>query len=220
MNKPTLLYTAGSYGALLLRILNQDSPMVSQAYHTYEFDTPNTEPNRPDHHLLKEADVKGKVIKITYADKDVNLINRNKWQKVDGHLEVQAMNTFPNHPHREIYTMAIHVINLLADNHFKTVDRSDTIEFKFANFIQPIESWRMSFKEIFDRLGIEFNDNTIKDHFYAFQEGQKEILEQHRQNNDDVSLSYMVGKQYFATYGNDINQNYFDAIFDKVRRTQ
>ena len=215
-----MLYTAGSYGALLLRILNQNSPIISQAYHSYGFDTPNTEPNRPDHHLLKEGDIKGQVIKITYTNDDVNLINRNKWQKVDGHLEEQAIKTFPNHPHREIYTMAIHVINLIADNHFKTLDRSDTIEFKFSNFLQPIEDWCMHFKEIFDKLGIEYNEKTIKDYFNAFQDGQKDILEQHKQKNDDVFLSYMVGKDYFATYGNDINQNYFDGVFDKIRRTQ
>ena len=218
MNKPTLLYTAGSYGALLLRILNQAPPIVSQAYHTHAFTPLNTEPNRQDHHLIREADINGQVIKITYTNEDVKLINRNKWQKVDGHLKEQSMKTFPNHPHREIYTMAIHVINLLGDNHFKTVNRSDTIEFKFSNFLQPINGWCTHFKEIFDRLRIKYNEKTIKDYFKAFQEGQKDILNQHKQNNDDIFLSYMLGKEYFALYSNNYNQNYFDIVFEKIRR--
>ena len=219
MDKPTLLYTAGSYGALLLRMLNGSQPLKSESYHEIPFMARNTEPNREDHHLLKDEDIDGPVIKITYTDNDVSLINRNKWQKVKGHLREQAEQSFPNHPNREIYTMAIHVCNLLGDNHFKKISRPDTIEFKFSNFLHAENEWCACFKELFNKLGIEYNQNLIKKHFNSFLEGQKSIREQHKKNNDDISVSYIVGKEYFSLYNNNYNQIHFDNIFDKIRRT-
>ena len=119
-NKPTLLYSAGCYGAFCLQMLNLNRIIPSQSYHDQAVDCQYTQDNRPDHHLVSEKDIESPIIKITYIDDDVDLINRNKWTKVENHLKEQALATFPNNKNKELYTMAIHKCNLLhEDNQFK-----------------------------------------------------------------------------------------------------
>ena len=83
MDKPTVLYTAGSYGAFLNNVLNEQNVTANESYHTVNYNRKetNTTPNFTKHHVLKEDDIDGPVIKITYSDGNIAMINRNKWTK-------------------------------------------------------------------------------------------------------------------------------------------
>tara|TARA_Y100000592_G_scaffold86830_1_gene140610 strand:- start:27 stop:695 length:669 start_codon:yes stop_codon:yes gene_type:complete len=218
MPKPTILYSAGTYGALLLRILNNANPTVSESYHLHSdyFECKYTMPNREDHHLISEHAIEGDVVKITFTEDDVDLINRNKWTKVVEHLKTQAEKTFPNNPNRNLYTMAIHVCNLLADKQFKQAEKDDTQIFKFEHFLGCIGTWKNKFNHLFEHYQIPFDVSLIEKHYDCFQKGQENILEKNKKQNDDIHQSYILGKEYFKLYQN--NFDYSESRFEKLRR--
>jgi hypothetical protein len=84
--KPTLLYSAGCYGAFCLQMLNLNEIIANESYHNQPTDYQYTQPNRPDHHLIKEEEIdcliEKEVTKYTYAlDEQLKLINREEFFK-------------------------------------------------------------------------------------------------------------------------------------------
>lgn len=215
MDKPTLLYTAGSYGAFLLFVLNQNEITVGESYHNKAIVYRNTNENIDNHHLIDENVVGHKVIKITYQDNDISLINRNKWHKVTGHLESQASATFPNNPNKELYTMAIHVCNLLdKNNHFRAMQNNQNIEFKFEWFLQDFDSWVSTFGKTFQKMQVAMDLNLLRSQFDAFNQSQRAILQAEQNANDLISRSYSLAKKYFSKYNNQYSELYFNEIFE------
>ena len=212
VSKPTLLYTAGSYGGLLSRIINNAPPLIAETYHSKNLDLQYTLPTRNDHHLVSENDIEGRVIKITYDNNDISLINRNKWHKVKDHLLEQSNRSYPNNPNKEIYTMAIHVCDLLGATLFKSIEKKETIEFKFKFFTQDLSAWKYQFGKIHNTLRIPFNNLTIAEHYDCFQKGQEIILNKHRDDNDDIAKSYKLGKKYYSVHHNHYNEDYFNQL--------
>jgi hypothetical protein len=213
--KPHLLFTAGSYGHLLLRILNHVPPLVAENYHETKYEVKYTKTIMGDHHLRNENSLENPVIKITYRDQDVNLINRNKWTKVRNHLEEQSNKTYPDSPNRQIYTMAIHVCELLGPNHFKKILNDSTIEFKFSYFHESLEVWRYQFNRLYDIFKIPKNDLLVSQYYDNFLEGQSSILEKHKEDNDDIAESFRLGKEYYRLYNNDYSLIRFDSLYKK-----
>jgi hypothetical protein len=143
-------------------MLNLNKIIASESYHTEPTEYLYTQPNRSDHHLVREEDIDSAVIKITYTDQDVDLINRNKWTKVTGHLKEQAIATFPNNKNKELYTMAIHKCNLLDnDNQFKKIIKKDTIEIKFNWFLGDLNVWLSVFKDVFKSVSKSSMQSSI-----------------------------------------------------------
>jgi len=215
--KPTLLYSAGCYGAFCLQMLNLNEIIANKSYHNQSTDYQYTQPNRPDHHLIKEEDIDYPIIKITYTDEDVDLINRNKWTKVENHLKEQAIATFPNNKNKELYTMAIHKCNLLNnDNQFKKVIKEDTLEIKFNWFLGDLDIWLLKFYKVFETLKIPTNKEHLQKCFNVFNKSQELILKAHRQKNDLIEESNKLATIYFQKYKNEYSEFYFDKIFNNI----
>ena len=121
--KTTLLYEAGCYGEFVFRMLNLQEMEAKDRYTATDFTPTFTNKYLGSHHLTEEADIEGHVTKITYSDKHVNLINRNKWTKLKGHLEEQANKTFPNVSNSRLYTIAVNMCNLLSNSSFKQMQK-------------------------------------------------------------------------------------------------
>jgi hypothetical protein len=199
--KPTLLYSAGCYGAFCLQMLNLNEIMPSHSYHNQLTDYRYTQTNRPDHHLINEKDIDSLVIKITYTDDDVDLINRNKWTKVENHLKEQALVTFPNNKNNELYTMAIHKCNLLdKDNQFKKIIRKDTVEIRFSWLFYDLENWLLEFYNIFERLQIPVRHVYLKNCYDIFHMSQAPILKAHQEKNDLIEQSNQLANIYFQKH--------------------
>ena len=216
--KPTILYTAGSYGGLLVRIINNAPPLIAETYHLENWNLQYTLPARRvfvgnDHHLVFENKIEGPIIKITYDNDDISLINRNKWHKIKNHLLEQANKTYPNNPNKKIYTMSIHVCDLLGSTLFKSIEKKETSEFKFKFFTQNLSVWKYQFGKLHDTLGIPLNNLALAEHYDCFQKGQEIILKKHRDDNDDIAKSYKLGKKYYSIHHNKYNEDYFNQLF-------
>jgi hypothetical protein len=215
--KPTLLYSAGCYGAFCLQMLNLNKIVANNSYHNQPIDYQYTQHNRPDHHLIKEEEIDCPIIKITYTDEDVDLINRNKWTKVENHLKEQAIATFPNNKNKELYTMAIHKCNLLNnDNQFKKVIKEDTLEIKFNWFLEDFDIWLLKFYKVFETLKIPTNKESLQKYFHVFNKSQEFILKAHKQKNDLIEESNKLATIYFQKYKNEYSEFYFDKIFNTI----
>ena len=213
--KPTLLYSAGCYGAFCLQMLNLNEIVSAEFYHDQPIDYRYTQNNRPDHHLVGEENIESPIIKITYTDDDIDLINRNKWTKVENHLKEQALATFPNNKNKELYTMAIHKCNLLdKDNQFKKIIKKDTVEIKFNWFLHDLEGWLLVFYNVFERLQIPAKHEYLKNCYAVFHAGQKSILKAHQEKDDLIEQSNQLAEIYFKKHGNEYSEFYFDQIFN------
>ena len=212
MIRTNLLYPAGCYGEFFFRMLNLKETTESLSY-SANFNPINTEEYNGNHHIMSEKDINGHVTKITYTDDDIDLINRNKWTKVQGHLDEQSIKTFPNNSNRNLYTMAIYKCDLLdKTNHFKSIEKNSNLEVKFKWFLQSMEQWLINFGNIFKVLSIQINENKIKEYYNIFTRSQQEILEQHSQSNDLIAKSNQLGKMYFDRHGNEYNELHFDKL--------
>ena len=218
MKKPWPLFTAGSYGHLLTRILNHVPPLLAENYHETIYDVKYTKKVSAYHHLVDETTIKGPVVKIIYEDDDVGLINRNKWTKVRNHLQQQSEKTFPNSPNKEIYTMAINVCNLLGPNHFKEILDNKTIGFKFSYFLDSIEVWHQQFNILFDAFEIPRNNLLVTQYYNNFQKSQSSIMEKHLADNDDIAESFRLGKNFYNLYGknNGYSLSKFDDLYENL----
>jgi len=215
--KPTLLYSAGCYGGFCLQMLNLNKIIANESYHTETTEYLYTQPNRSDHHLVREDDIDSVVIKITYTDQDVDLINRNKWTKVTGHLKEQAIATFTNNKNKELYTMAIHKCNLLDnDNQFKKIIKRDTIEIKFNWFLGDLNVWLSVFGDVFKKLKIPTSDQYLQNCFEIFNKSQEPIFRAHKEKNDLIEESNKLATIYFKKYKNEYSEFYFDQIFNNI----
>jgi hypothetical protein len=215
-DKPYILFTAGSYGHLLTRIINHVPPLVAENYHETEYGTKYTNICMDDHHLVDETTIDGPVIKITYEDNDVSLINRNKWTKVRGHLQEQSEKTYPKSPNKQIYTMAIHVCELLGPNHFKKVLNDKTVEFKFSHFHDSLEVWQNEFNRVYDQFKIPKNELLVTQYYNNFQKGQSSIMKKHLANADDIAESFRLGKKYYSLHKRNYNLAMFDNVYGKI----
>ena len=212
MIRTNLLYPAGCYGEFFFRMLNLKETTESLSYNAH-FKPIHTEEYNSNHHIMSEKDINGHVTKITYTDDDIDLINRNKWTKVQGHLDEQSIKTFPNNSNRNLYTMAIYKCDLLdKNNHFKSIEKNSNLEVKFKWFLQSMEQWLINFGNIFKALSIQINENKIKEYYNIFTRSQQEILEQHSQSNDLIAKSNRLGKMYFDRHGNEYNELHFDKL--------
>ena len=219
-DKATLLYTAGSYGSFLLNILNKNEISPSEYYHDKHIDYKFTNGNIYNHHLLKEHDLTNTVIKITYTDNDISLINRNKWHKVQNHLQEQSLKTFPNNKNKELYSMAIHVCNLLdKNNHFRKIENYNNIEVKFNWFLEDFNSWLKNFGNVFKKLDIPFDSSLLERQHIIFNKSQQNILKQEKYGNDLISKSYKLAKKYFLKYNTEYSEMYFDNIYKSLEDT-
>lgn len=210
--KPTLIYTAGTYGGIFQRVVNKDNPLVAEVYHNTQGKCEVLNPSPDNHHLLSEDEIDGPIIKITYNDSNISLINRNKWTKLAEHLPEQADMTFKKNPNSQLYVMAIHVCDLLGDNNFKKLTKENTVEFKFDYFIGELNVWKNQFKMVMDFLKADFEDANLTAHYDAFKKGQEKIWKKHLENNDDIARSYSIGKRYFSLYNNNYVEDYFDRL--------
>jgi len=216
MIKTNLLYPAGCYGEFFFRMLNLKETTESLSYSAH-FKPINTEEYNGNHHIMSEKDITSHVTKITYTDDDIDLINRNKWTKVQGHLDEQSIKTFPNNSNRNLYTMAIYKCDLLdKNNHFKSIEKNSNLEVKFKWFLQSMEQWLINFGEIFKTLGIDIEESVIANFYNVFTNSQKSIFEQHKKNNDLIARSNYLGKIYFKKYGNQYNEMYFDNVLKEI----
>ena len=215
-NKPTLLYSAGCYGAFCLQMLNLNDVVAAESYHDRPIDYLYTRPNRADHHLIKEEDLDSPIIKITYTDEHADLINRNKWTKVKNHLNEQAAATFPNNKNKELYTMAIHKCNLLdKDNPFKKIVKKDTVEIKFDWFLSDLNTWSSKFKIVFEKFNIPLSGQYLQNCFEIFHKSQEHVFKAHEQKNDLIEESNKLAETYFKNYKNEYSEFYFDEIYKK-----
>ena len=212
-NLPIVIYTAGSYGNQVLRILNKNPAQKVLTYDGLQAEYQYTRPTFGGHHTSTEDDVEPPVIKVTYDDNDISLINRNKWTKVAEHLEGQANNTFPNSPNKKLYTMAIHVCNLLdTNNHFRSIQNKSTMEFPCATFRQNDSVWIENFKEIEEKFKIPHDPAHIISHYTTFQSAQQQLIHDETQASDDIAKSYELGKLYYQKHKNNYNIDYFDNV--------
>jgi len=217
MDKTTLLYTAGSNGEFTFRFLNQFKINPNISYTAWDEPPKFTEKYRGDHHLIREEDVDGHVTKITYNDENIDLINRNKWTKVKGHLEEQSKKTYPNNKNKEIYTIAIYKCLLLdKNNHFKKIYKENNIEIKFSWFFQSFKDWMKNFSNVFEKLNIPIKEEIILEYYNAFNVGQKEILDKHNSSNDLIFLSNKLGQSYFEKYQTNFSEQKFDEIYNNI----
>jgi len=218
-NKPKLIYSAGCYGAFFAKMLNLNKIIAEESYHAKPTDYFYTQPNSADHHLIKEEDLDSAIIKITYTDEHADLINRNKWTKVKGHLEEQSKKTYPNNKNKELYTMAIHKLMLLdKDNPFKKTVKKDTLEIKFDWFCSDLNTWSSMFKIIFEKLNIPLSGQYLQNCFEIFNKSQEHIFKAHEQKNDLIAESNKLAEIYFKNYKNDYRECYFDEIYTKMGR--
>ena len=217
-DKPDILFTAGSHGHLLTRIINHVPPLVAENYHETEYEVKYTKSVMGDHHLVDETTIDGPVIKITYEDNDVSLINRNKWTKVRDHLQEQSEKTYPESPNKEIYTMAIHVCELLGPNHFKKILNDQTVEFKFSHFHDSLEVWQSGFGKIYDQFEIPSNELLVTEYYDNFQKGQSLIMSKYLEDTDDIAESFRLGKKYYSLHNKNYDLSMFDSVY-KNRRT-
>ena len=215
-DKPHILFTAGSFGSLLTRIINHVPPLVAENYHDTKYAVKYTKGVMSDHHLVDETTINGPVIKITYEDNDVSLINRNKWTKVRGHLQQQSEKTYPESPNKEIYTMAIHVCELLGPNHFKKVLNDHTVEFKFSHFYDSLEVWQNEFNRVYDQFEIPKNEFLVTQYYENFQKGQSSIMNNHIADADDIAESFRLGKKYYSLYKSNYGLSMFDSVYGKI----
>jgi hypothetical protein len=219
MDKTTLIYAAGCYGEFVFRFLNQFDTIPMLSYNAWTKTEPAryTKKYRGDHHLIREEDVNGHVTKITYDNSDVDLINRNKWTKVKGHLEEQSNKTYPKNKNKKIYTMAIYKCFLLdKDNHFKKIYKEGNTEIKFLWFSGNLKQWIENFSKIFNKLEISIKNKTIIEFYDIFYQSQKKIIEEHRTAKDIVYLSNKIGQVYFQKYGNNFSEDKFDEIYQNL----
>ena len=215
-DKPYILFTAGSYGHLLTRIINHVPPLVAENYHETDYDVKYTKSIMGDHHLVDETTINGPVIKITYEDNDVSLINRNKWTKVRDHLQEQSEKTYPTSPNKQIYTMAIHVCELLGPNHFKKVLNDQTVEFKFSHFHDSLEVWQKEFSRVYDLFEIPRNELLVIQYYDNFQKGQSSIMSKHLADADDIAESFRLGKKYYSLHNRNYDVSMFDNVYKKI----
>ena len=217
VNKTTLLYAAGCYGEFTFRFLNQFKTVPSLSYNAHGQSPTFTEKYRGDHHLISEEEIEGHVTKITYTNLDIDLINRNKWTKVKGHLLEQSKKTYPNNKNNEIYAMAIYKCLLLdTNNHFKKIYKEGNLEIKFSWFLENTEQWIKNFSKIFNELKITIKEKTIIEYHDIFFQGQKEILQEHETKNDLVYLSNKIGQLYFDQYKTNFSEKKFDEIYNNL----
>lgn len=216
MHKTTLLWAPGTYGEYTLRLLNKNSiPNNVQEYGVLKRQVQNTLPKRADHHLIEEDKVDTHVTKITYKVGDENLINRNKWCKLQEHLEEQSMKTFPNNKNRKVYTIAINKCNLLdSHNIFKKITKKTTLEIKFEWYLEPADKFAENFANIFDQLNIPIQKDELISSHSNFLQGQKEIFDAHKKNNDIFAEGNQLGEKYYQQYGLNFSEINFDKIFN------
>ena len=209
---------AHSYEVIfLIQMLNLNQIMPSQSYHTQTINYRYTQPRRPDQHLINEEDVDSLIIKITYTNQNVDLINRNKWTMVENHLKEQALVTFPNNKNNELYTMAIHKCNLLDENNqFKKIIKKDTVEIKFDWFFYDLKSWLLEFYNIFERLQIPVKQVYLKNCYDILHISQAPILKAQQEKDDLIEQSNQLANIYFQKYKNEYSEFYFDQIFNKI----
>ena len=186
MDKTTLLWAPGTYGEYTLRLFNNNYvPINVNEYGVLKREVKNTHPKRKDHHLIQEEQVDTHTTKITYEKGDENLINRNKWFKLQEHLEEQANLTYPNSKNKKIYTIAINKCNLLDQNNiFRKITRDTTLEIKFKTYLESASKFANIFEQVFEQLRISFNKNLIISSHSNFLKGQEEIFQNHKTGND------------------------------------
>ena len=218
-NKPTVLYSAGTYGAYLLRVLNHNVIRASEAYHHSVIFYKYTQKNFNQHHTVKEGEIDTPVIKITYDDDDISLINRNKWTKVKGHLEEQSQKMFPNNPNKELYIMAVHICLLLnPNNHSRYLEKNNNFEFKFKWFLSGIDIWLKKIMRCCERFNIPYNEQYFTESHKKFLVGQQDILDKNNENNDLIAKSKKIGDLYFKKYHLHFRENLFDKLLNNLNK--
>jgi hypothetical protein len=216
-NKPTVLYSAGTYGAYLLHVLNHNKIPISEAFHPHSIEYKYTNHNFKNHHLTLEQQVNTPVIKITYDNNDISLINRNKWTKVKGHLEEQSKKTYPNNINKELYTMAIHICLLLDENnHFRRLDNKNNFEFKFNWFLTDSETWLKNITNCCKRFNIAIDETYFVDSHKNFLQGQQDILKKHKENNDIIAKSNKLGNLYFLKHKTNFDEKEFNKLNKEI----
>ena len=206
-------FVPGGYGHFLEGLLNKtlkvhednlsDFHWIDKTYSDIVFEK--------THDMEKESDEFH--IKVTFNESNVDLINRNKWTKVKGHLEEQAIRTFPDNSNRELYTIAIYKCDLLnQNNHFKKLENPSNLEIKFNWFLSNCENWLFNFGNIFKSLFIPITDNKLEDYYNIFSTSQQSIIKQHQENNDLIAEANIFGEKYFKKYGCDYNELYFNEM--------
>jgi len=212
MDKPTVLYTAGSYGAFLNNVLNEQNVTANESYHTVNYNRKetNTTPNFTKHHVLKEDDIDGPVIKITYSDGNIAMINRNKWTKYPYDLEEQSKKLHPKHKNRELYTMARYAIDLMRpDNHFRKIEKETTYEFKMDWFRNEDIFVEQTIK-CSQHFGFNLNKTLIQNSHIKFMEGQQNILTAHFTNSDSIAHANSLASVYYDRHGADFIERWFE----------
>lgn len=208
------MYPAGCYGEFIFRFLNQFDTLPHLSYQAWTEIPKHTKKHRDDHHIIKEDDVEGHVTKITYTNNNVDLINRNKWTKVIGHLDEQSEKTFPKNKNKKVYTMAIYKCLLLDDkNHFKKISIEGNTEIKFSWFLENLQKWVENFSNLFDILGISVKHESIIKFHDIFLQSQKPIMEDHKTAKDEIYLGNKLGQVYFEKHGIDFSEQKFDEIY-------
>jgi|MDTC01.1.fsa_nt_gb hypothetical protein len=215
MDKTTLLWAPGTYGEYTLRLFNNNYvPINVNEYGVLKREVKNTHPKRKDHHLIQEEQVDTHTTKITYEKGDENLINRNKWFKLQEHLEEQANLTYPNSKNKKIYTIAINKCNLLDQNNiFRKITRDTTLEIKFKTYLESASKFANIFEQVFEQLRISFNKNLIISSHSNFLKGQEEIFQNHKTGNDIFAEGNILGEKYYQQYGLNFNESNFDKIY-------
>jgi len=189
-------------------------PINVNEYGVLKREVKNTHPKRKDHHLIQEEQVDTHTTKITYEKGDENLINRNKWFKLQEHLEEQANLTYPNSKNKKIYTIAINKCNLLDQNNiFRKITRDTTLEIKFKTYLESASKFANIFEQVFEQLRISFNKNLIISSHSNFLKGQEEIFQNHKTGNDIFAEGNILGEKYYQQYGLNFNESNFDKIY-------
>ena len=205
MIKTTLIYEAGCYGEFTFNLLNLQDIKPGTRYNAHTFTPTYTGDFLTNHHLVKEHEVSGHITKITFENKHVDLINRNKWTKVTGGMEHFTSQSFPEHTNKSILAIAIGKINMLNENnHFKSMENKDNLELKLDNFFLDCEEWILSFGNMLDVLKIPHQPQYLRKCYDTFMISQEKIL--NSKSNDEIGLGNLLGQFYFERYGTDVNQ--------------
>ena len=213
--KTTLIYEAGCYGEFVFNLLNLREIKPEIRYNAHGFDPINTHPFRHDHHLLSENDVKGHVTKITYTDKYIDLINRNKWTKVTGGIENFTSQKFPEHINKTLFAIAIGKINLLdSANKFKKILRADTLEIKFESFFFEKSRWITNFANLLEKLGIKVNISYLEECHTIFSKSQEKLIKFNKE--DTIFLGNKLGDYYYQKHGTNIDQIHMENMLEQI----
>lgn len=206
-------FVPGSYGHFLKGLLCKSLKMPNNNVSDFHWIS-NTDIIDTSHDLEKES--KNFIIKITYSENDVDLINRNKWKKWPHNFEQSKQEAFLSsndidESTKEIVTKSYFRSYLLKDMiNWNNKVNGQTVEIPFNFFLLKKEEWITYASKIFEQCQIDYDVDYIQTAYSIFQSTQNSIINDHYENKlkewkdkDIIEKSNLVSNFYFYKFFKD-----------------